>query len=179
MRKNMLLLALVSLLAYTACGGSNNGIPDLPPAPPGDGGGDKTGGEPLNSTVKGKITWEGEVPKAKPISTSADPNCKNPSLVSEETVVSDGGLENVILFVSSDLSGRKFPASTERSQRTYWTTMGWSKPISRRICAIACGVASVPSMTAAGSPGIRRTIVNTMIDRKNRTRTSWTDRSRR
>ena len=73
----------------------------------------------------------------------------------------------------------KFPASTARSQRTYWTTMGWSSPISRRICAITCGVASVPSMTAAGSPGMSRTIVKTMIDRKNRTRTSWTDRSRR
>jgi hypothetical protein len=115
MRKNMLLLALISLVAYTACGGGNNGIPPLPPAPPSDGGGDKTG-EPLNSTVKGKITWEGEVPKAKPISTSADPNCKNPSLVSEETVVSDGGLENVILFVSSDLSGRKFPASSDKPE---------------------------------------------------------------
>ena len=73
----------------------------------------------------------------------------------------------------------KFPASTERSQRTYWTTIGWSRPISRRICAITWGVASVPSMIAAGSPGIRRTIVKTMIDRKNRTMTSCTDRSRR
>jgi hypothetical protein len=73
----------------------------------------------------------------------------------------------------------KFPAATARSQRTYWTTMGWSSPISRRIWAITCGVASVPSMTAAGSPGMSRTIVKTMIERKNRTRTSWTVRSRR
>ena len=73
----------------------------------------------------------------------------------------------------------KFPAATARSQRTYWTTMGWSSPISRRIWAITCGVASVPSMTAAGSPGMSRTIVKTMIERKNRTRTSWTVRSTR
>ena len=112
MRKNMLLLALVSLLAYTACGGGNNGIPPLPPAPGGGTGSDKSG-EPLNSTVKGKITWEGAAPTPKPISTSADPGCKNPGLVSEQYVVSDGGLENVILYVSSDLGGRKFAAKTE------------------------------------------------------------------
>ena len=74
MRKNMFLIALVSLLAYTACGGGNNGIPPLPPAPEGGntGGG---GGEPLNSTVKGKITWEGAAPTPKPISMDADSFC--------------------------------------------------------------------------------------------------------
>ncbi len=107
MRKTMLLLALLSLLAYSACGGGDGGIPPLPPSPEG---GLTT---PLNSTVKGKISWEGPAPAAKRIDTSADPSCKNPSLVSEEFVISDGGLENVILYVSSDLTGKKFAARTE------------------------------------------------------------------
>jgi plastocyanin len=107
MRKIMLLLALLSLLAFAACGGGDGGIPPLPPNP-GD-----TGGEALNSTVKGKIIFDGPAPAPKTINTSADPGCKNPGLVSEEYVVSDGGLENVIIYVSSDVAGRKFPARTQ------------------------------------------------------------------
>ncbi len=72
----------------------------------------------------------------------------------------------------------KFPARTFWSHFTYWTGIGASRPISRRIWASAWGVDSVPSMTAAGSPGIRRTIVNTMMERKRRTTKSWTSRSR-
>jgi plastocyanin len=113
MRKIMLLLTLLSLAAFTACGGGDSGIPPLPAAPAGATGG---GGNeiPLNSTVKGKITWEGAAPVAKKIQTTADPGCKNTDLVSEETVVSDGGLENVILYVSGgDIAGKKFAARRE------------------------------------------------------------------
>lgn len=113
MRKTLLLLTLLSLPAFTACGGGDSGIPALPPNP---GGGDAPAGNtvPLNSTVKGKITWEGTAPTPKKIQTSADPGCMNPGLISEETVVSDGGLENVILFVSGgDIAGKSFPRKTE------------------------------------------------------------------
>jgi plastocyanin len=111
MRKTMLSLALLSLLAFTACGGGDTGIPTLPPKPEGGVvGGSST---PLTSKVKGKIAWEGPAPTPKPIQTTADPGCKNSSLVSEEYVVSDGGLENVIIYVSSDLSGKSFPPKRE------------------------------------------------------------------
>lgn len=110
MRKNMLLLVLLSSLAYAACGGGDGGIPPLPPSPSGSTSGVTV---PLNSTVKGKISWEGEAPKPRPISTSADPGCKNSGLASEEYVVSDGGLENVIIYVSSDLAGKSFAPKTE------------------------------------------------------------------
>ena len=110
----MLLLILVSSLAYAACGGDNNGIPPLPPAPAG--GQPGGGGEPLTATLKGKISWEGEAPKVLPQSTSADPNCKNDSLVKEQYVVSDGGLENVIIYVSSDVPANQYAAKTETVQ---------------------------------------------------------------
>ena len=73
----------------------------------------------------------------------------------------------------------KLPARTLRSHRAYWTGSGWSSPISCRIWAMAWGVASVPSMTAAGSPGMRRTMVKTIIERNTRTTASWTTRSTR
>jgi hypothetical protein len=106
MRKLMLLIALISLLAGAACGGGDGGIPPLPPRPAGE---DNSNQTPLNSTVKGKITWEGAAPTPEKLTTSADPGCMNPGLVSEKLVVSDGGLENVIIYVSSDLTGKKFP----------------------------------------------------------------------
>jgi len=110
MRKSLLGLTLISLLAFTACGEKEKDPFENSDGK--DGGGGKTA--ELTATVKGKITFEGEVPPAKAISTAADPNCKNPDLKSEETVVSDGGLENVILFVSGgDLAGKKFAKPTE------------------------------------------------------------------
>ena len=70
----------------------------------------------------------------------------------------------------------KFPVRTFSNHFRYCTGMGWSSPISCRIWASAWGVASVPSMTAAGSPGMRRTMVKTMTDKKHSTRTNWTSR---
>src|SRR5262245_51604964 len=73
----------------------------------------------------------------------------------------------------------KFPRSTCWSHFAYCTGMGASSPISRRISTTAAGVASVPSMTAAGSPGMRRTMVKTRTERKRRTKKSWTRRATR
>jgi len=107
MRRTLLVLSSLTLLAFTACGKSEPDFPDL--GATGGGGGSKT---PLTATVKGKIAFEGTAPPAKKIQTTADPGCKNPDLVSEEVVVSDGGLENVILYVSGgDLAGKSFESN--------------------------------------------------------------------
>jgi plastocyanin len=114
MRKFLLLTVLISLAALAACGGNDNGIPPLPTPPEGGGGGGGGGAKvPLTATLKGKISFEGTAPKQKPIPTTADPGCKNPGLVDEAVVVSDGGLENVILYVSSDLAGKSFEQRKE------------------------------------------------------------------
>src|SRR5688572_1870426 len=109
MRKTLLALSLLSLLAYTACGGGDDPFKI-------DGGGGGTGpATPLTATVKGKIAFDGTAPKPKPLPTTADPNCKNTTLVSEEVVVSDGGLENVILYVSGgDLAGKTWAPPTQQ-----------------------------------------------------------------
>ena len=105
MRTTLLSLCLLSLLVYAACGGNKDPFGDIPSA----------GGPvvPLTASVKGKITFEGTAPTPKKQSTTSDPGCKNPDLVVEDVVVSDGGLENVILYVSGGLEGKSFPANKE------------------------------------------------------------------
>jgi plastocyanin len=110
MRKIMFALSLLSLLALGACAKEDPFDKLIENA--GKGGTDAS--IPLTATVKGKITFDGAPPAPKKISTASDPGCKNPNLVSEEIVVSDGGLENVILYVSGgDIAGKKFPTATE------------------------------------------------------------------
>ena len=106
MRKVLLSLSLLSLLAYTGCGGDD-------PFKEAGGGGGTAASVPLTATVKGKIAFEGTAPAAKKIPTTSDPACKNANLVDEQVVVSDGGLENVILYVSGGLEGKTFPTSKE------------------------------------------------------------------
>src|SRR5262245_16127758 len=111
MRKLSLLLSSLMLLALGACNGSStNTIPDAPA-----GGGASGGGDPApaaTASIVGKISFEGEVPKPIKIQTSADANCTKP-LVTEDTVVKDGGLGNVIIYVSGGFDGKTFaPPST-------------------------------------------------------------------
>jgi hypothetical protein len=105
MRKTIFVLALITLIATTACNPAETDIDRIPQVP---------GDLPqLTATVTGRIIWEGAAPLAKRLPTSADPSCKNPGLLSEEYVVSDGGLENVMLYVSSGMEGKTFSAPKE------------------------------------------------------------------
>ena len=105
MRNVFSVIALIALLALSTCGPKEDQF----------GGGASSGGggnaPALTATLKGKVSFEGTPPVMKKISTSSDPGCKNDNLASEEIVVSDGGLEHVILYVSGGLEGKKFPAS--------------------------------------------------------------------
>ena len=112
MRKPLLLVSFVLMLLLAACDGGSNEPKGLPP------GGDKGGGAPapaLTGTVSGKITFDGAVPKADKIQMTADPYCAtaNKDPYAETVKVSDGGLENVIVYVSAGLEGKTFPTPTE------------------------------------------------------------------
>jgi plastocyanin len=114
MRKTLLALSLISLLALTACGGGKDPIEAaLENAAKNGGGGAAATGPARTSTVKGKITFEGTPPTPKTIPTSSDPGCKGAKVVDEAIVVSDGGLENVILYVSAGAENQKYPVPAE------------------------------------------------------------------
>jgi hypothetical protein len=104
-------LLVVSLVAACGGGGSND---EIPPAPAGGGG----GGGPafdmskVNATVTGKISFEGTPPPNEKVQMSSDPYCQmhaseNPTL--ETVKVSDGGLENVIVYISGNAPTGSFP----------------------------------------------------------------------
>lgn len=63
-------------------------------------------------TVTGVIAFNGTVPAAKKIDTSADPVCgqRNPNLVTEDTLVKDGKLANVFIYIKdgTGTDGTKF-----------------------------------------------------------------------
>lgn len=107
MHKILAVLGLTSLLAVVSCGGGED------PFKKESTGGGGAAAPNLTATVKGKISFDGMPPAPKKINTSSDPGCMNPGLTSEEYVVSDGGLENVIIYVSGGLEGKKFPVSKD------------------------------------------------------------------
>ncbi len=100
--------ALLAVALVSACGGGNNSDNALPPAP--SGGGAASGPtfdmSKATATVSGKITFDGMPPANDKIQMSSDPYCAqhaadNPAM--ETIKVSDGGVENVIVYVSQGL----------------------------------------------------------------------------
>ena len=67
------------------------------------------------ATVTGKVSFEGAAPAREKIKMAADPVCltqhKDPVL-SEDLVVNNGALQNVVVYVKDGLSGKTFPAPT-------------------------------------------------------------------
>jgi Carboxypeptidase regulatory-like domain len=65
-----------------------------------------------SASVRGKVKLEGRLPKAVPINMAADPLCakQHPSPVFSQDVLveTNGGLQNVIVFIADGLGDRKF-----------------------------------------------------------------------
>src|SRR5215471_15746332 len=108
------LLSVAVLVAACGGGGSNETVPPPPP------GGGATGGNTFdmskaNATVTGKISFDGTPPSNDKIQMSSDPYCQMHAAdyATAETVrVSEGGLENVIVYISSGLpTGISYPAA--------------------------------------------------------------------
>src|SRR5262249_34876309 len=69
---------------------------------------------PATATLTGKISFDGAAPAPAKIQMSADPYCQANSKdpVTEDVEVSDGGLANVIVYVSSAVNA-SFPTPTD------------------------------------------------------------------
>src|SRR5215470_16339832 len=111
MQKRTLFLCASFLVAALAagCGGGGSNEPTLPPAPgvtPGAAGGFDM--SKATSTVSGKIAFEGTPPPNDKIQMSSDPYCQMHAAdypTAETVEVNDGGLENVIVYVSMGAQG--------------------------------------------------------------------------
>ena len=98
------------LLLATACGGGKQAAPNGPPANA------KRVDESKAGNLVGRVTIEGAVPANPPIKVAADPYCAqaNPnSATFENFVLSNGGLENVFVYVKDGLDTYYFDVPTE------------------------------------------------------------------
>jgi hypothetical protein len=109
---------LVVVLAAGCGGGDSSSVPPPPegaaPGAPAAGGGGFDMSK-ANATITGKISFEGTPPANEKAQMSSDPFCaKNAGSYQQlETVqVSDGGLKNVIVHVSSGLPAETFATTT-------------------------------------------------------------------
>lgn len=82
--------------------------------------GARAGGPTPNTTgasVRGVVRFQGKAPAPKPINMAADPSCAklHPSPVMWQDIMVDGqgGLQNVVVFVSEGLGDRTFDPPTE------------------------------------------------------------------
>jgi plastocyanin len=63
-----------------------------------------------DATVSGRITFKGKAPERKTIDMGSDAKCSAHEKALEETIiVTDGGLQNVVISISKGLKGWKFP----------------------------------------------------------------------
>lgn len=59
------------------------------------------------ATISGVVNFQGAPPNAKPIDMSSDPGCKGQT-ESEQVVVDNGHLANVLIYVKDGLGGKSF-----------------------------------------------------------------------
>lgn len=94
----------------------------------GDGSTAKAAPPAAGSTVKGIVKFQGTAPKSTHIDMSADPKCAqiHPTGATTEDIMADsnGGLQNVVVYVSAGLGDRKFdppkePATIEQKGCMY------------------------------------------------------------
>jgi hypothetical protein len=65
-----------------------------------------------SAVLRGKILFEGDAPPRRTIEMRADPYCQQFTAATDEVRVSDGGLENVMVYVTSIVEGN-FPPPSE------------------------------------------------------------------
>lgn len=107
--RSLVVVGLIGLC--TACGGGHQQGASAGPPP-----GAKRVDNATAGSLAGRVLLDGAVPANLPIKMAADPFClaQNPNGASfENYVVTDGGLENVFVYVKDGLGNYYFDAPTE------------------------------------------------------------------
>ena len=103
--KNVILLVSVATICMCIGHSVNAGSPFTAPTAPGA------------ASVKGRVKFEGVVPKLHPINMAADPSCAKlhslPALTQDIVADSQGGLQNAIVFVADGLGDRVYEPPTQ------------------------------------------------------------------
>ena len=95
----LVLSIVLSLLALSsACGGAKDSVTNPTSNSGGGAAGPYSG---ATGTISGVVSYNGTAPAAKKIDTTADPACAkaNPNLMTDETLVTDGKLANVFVYI--------------------------------------------------------------------------------
>jgi plastocyanin len=111
MKDLRLLVVALSLALSAACSGGKEQGKNAGPPP-----GAKRVDTATAGSLSGKVTLDGAAPANLPIKLSGDPFCasQNPNGATfENYVVTDGGLENVFVYVKDGLGNYYFDAPTE------------------------------------------------------------------
>src|SRR5688572_6809082 len=97
----LVLAILLSLVLAASCGGSADKATNRNANEGGGAAGTATAYSGPTGTISGVISFTGTPAAPRKIDTSADPVCgqTNPNLTTEETVVTDGKLANVFIYV--------------------------------------------------------------------------------
>ncbi len=104
------LLATVLFLSAAGCGGEKDAVPAGPPA------GALRVDEARAGTVVGRVMFEGAPPANPPVKIAADATCMRANangMTFENFVVTDGGLDNVFVYVKDGLGNYYFDVPTE------------------------------------------------------------------
>jgi len=108
LRSSLTLLALVLVGLGAACGGGSQQQATAPAAPVTNPVDAATAG-----SLKGSITLDGTPPAAQTINRRSDPYCEQQGEARTQIfTVSDGGLQNVFIYVRDGLGNLKFPVPT-------------------------------------------------------------------
>lgn len=68
-----------------------------------------------SGTISGVIHFEGKAPKRIPIDMDQDPVCSmSPTNLTQQYVVNNGGLANVVVYVKSGLRGKAYAPSSDK-----------------------------------------------------------------
>ena len=122
----ILVCPVLALALVVACGGGNDYFEEFDAKSGGAAGESDSGAQSsavmtnvdpaTAATVRGVVSFSGDVPRLPPVNMSAEPDCAKlhgGRVPSDRAVVNDGKLQHVLVWISQGLEGKRFPVRTD------------------------------------------------------------------